>query len=83
MIKDIVHSFKLYVDFNTSFRDTFSKLPNKINNGDNGDVADGSYYLYGDDIQLIKNMKGVSAYRFSISWSRILPNGYGVSKYFC
>jgi len=57
-------------------------LPNKIKNGDNGDVADGSYYLYGDDIQLIKNMKGVGAYRFSISWSRILPNGNGVSIYF-
>jgi beta-glucosidase len=57
-----------------SIWDTFSKLSGKINNGDNGDIADGSYTKFMEDIQLIKNM-GLKSYRFSISWSRIMPTG--------
>lgn len=46
----------------------------KIANGDNGDLAVDQYHRYKQDVKLIKNM-GMDAYRFSISWSRILPKG--------
>ncbi|CAI9089150.1 OLC1v1023660C1 [Oldenlandia corymbosa var. corymbosa] len=46
-------------------------------NTDTGDIADDHYHRYLEDISLIHSL-GVDAYRFSISWSRILPNGtYG------
>ena len=57
-----------------SIWDTFSHNPGKIANGDTGDVADGSYDRVKEDVALIKAM-GLNAYRFSISWSRILPRG--------
>jgi beta-glucosidase/6-phospho-beta-glucosidase/beta-galactosidase len=60
--------------------DTFSHIPNKIHNNDNGDIADDSYYQYSKDIKLMKDM-GMTAYRFSISWSRILPQGNGEINY--
>ncbi|XP_068501274.1 beta-glucosidase 12-like [Phaseolus vulgaris] len=50
------------------------KYPERINNGSNGDVAVDQYHRYKEDIQIMKNMN-LDAYRFSISWSRILPNG--------
>ncbi|HUV70166.1 MAG TPA: GH1 family beta-glucosidase [Terracidiphilus sp.] len=56
--------------------DTFSHTPGKTYNGETGDVADDSYHLYREDIQLLKNL-GVATYRFSISWSRIFPSGTG------
>lgn len=56
--------------------DTFSHTPGKTHNGDTGDMADDSYHLYNTDIQLLKNL-GVTAYRFSIAWSRIFPDGAG------
>ncbi|XP_039120839.1 beta-glucosidase 12-like isoform X2 [Dioscorea cayenensis subsp. rotundata] len=46
----------------------------KIANGDNGDVAIDSYHRYKEDVKIMKDM-GLDAYRFSISWTRILPNG--------
>ena len=39
-------------------------------------MADDSYHLYKEDVQLLKNL-GVSAYRMSISWSRVFPDGTG------
>ncbi|GLJ47732.1 hypothetical protein SUGI_1008130 [Cryptomeria japonica] len=57
-----------------SIWDTFSHIPGKIDNGDNGDVAVDQYHRYKEDVRLMKNM-GLDAYRFSISWSRILPRG--------
>jgi beta-glucosidase len=56
--------------------DTFSHTPGKTFHGETGDVADDSYHLYKQDIQLLKNL-GVTGYRFSISWSRIFPAGTG------
>jgi beta-glucosidase len=59
-----------------SIWDTFSRTPGKVRNGDNGDVACDSYHRYEEDIALIKQL-GVSAYRFSIAWPRIIPDGDG------
>ena len=56
--------------------DVFAHTPGKIHNNDTGDVADDSYHLYKEDVRLLKNL-GVGAYRFSISWSRIFPQGKG------
>ncbi|ONK70763.1 uncharacterized protein A4U43_C04F1270, partial [Asparagus officinalis] len=54
--------------------DVFSHLPGKIHDGSNGDVADDHYHRYLDDIELMHSL-GVNSYRFSLSWSRILPRG--------
>ena len=43
-------------------------------NNETGDVSDDHYHLWKEDIKLMKSL-GLKAYRFSISWSRILPNG--------
>ena len=56
--------------------DTFSHTPGKTFQGETGDVADDSYHLYKEDVKLLKNL-GVTGYRFSISWSRIFPDGTG------
>jgi beta-glucosidase len=59
-----------------SIWDRFSKTPGKVNDGSNGDVACDHYHRYREDIALMKDL-GVKAYRFSIAWPRILPNGRG------
>lgn len=59
-----------------SIWDAFSHLPGNIKNGDLPDVACDSYHLYEKDIQLMKEL-GVKSYRFSFSWSRIIPEGWG------
>ncbi len=59
-----------------SIWDTFSHTPGKTVNGATGDVADDHYHRYKEDIQLMKNL-GVKSYRFSISWSRVFPDGTG------
>lgn len=59
-----------------SIWDVFSHLPGKITNGDTGDVACDSYHRYQEDAQLLKSI-GANAYRFSIAWPRIFPEGRG------
>ncbi|KAM1148869.1 hypothetical protein ACFX2B_029227 [Malus domestica] len=58
-----------------SIWDTFThNHPEKITDRSNGDVAIDQYHLYKKDVAIMKDMK-FDAYRFSISWSRLLPNG--------
>ncbi|MBW6471794.1 MAG: beta-glucosidase [Anaerolineaceae bacterium] len=59
-----------------SIWDRFSHIPGKIRNNDTGDVADDHYHRYREDVALMKEL-GLKAYRFSISWPRILPMGIG------
>jgi len=47
-----------------------------VKDGDNGNIACDHYHRYKEDVQLMKKM-GLKAYRMSISWTRILPNGIG------
>jgi len=59
-----------------SIWDTFTKVNGTIIDGSSGDVACDSYHKYKEDVQLMKAM-GLKSYRFSIGWSRILPQGIG------
>jgi beta-glucosidase len=56
--------------------DTFSHTPGHTAMDHNGDVAADHYHRYKDDIQLLKWL-GVKAYRFSIAWPRVVPDGSG------
>ena len=59
-----------------SIWDRFTATPGKVVGGDTGSVACDSYHRYRDDIQLMKTL-GLNAFRFSIAWPRILPDGRG------
>ena len=59
-----------------SIWDRFSATPGKVVGGDSGAVACDSYHRYREDVRLMKEL-GLSAYRFSIAWPRILPEGRG------
>src|SRR6201998_156579 len=59
-----------------SLWDVFSHTPGKTYHGETGDVADDTYHLYKEDVQLLKAL-GVQSYRMSISWSRVIPDGAG------
>ncbi len=59
-----------------SIWDTFSHTPGKIANGDTGDVACDHYHRWADDVDLMASY-GLNAYRFSVSWPRIQPDGRG------
>ncbi|XP_050204469.1 beta-glucosidase 12-like [Mercurialis annua] len=56
--------------------DTFAhEFPERIDDGSNGDVAVNYYAYYKEDLARMKNDLGVDAFRFSISWPRIIPSG--------
>jgi beta-glucosidase len=59
-----------------SIWDTFAHTPGKIKDGTTGDVAVDHYHRYREDVQLIKAL-GTTAYRFSIAWPRVFPDGTG------
>ncbi len=59
-----------------SIWDTFSHKKGKIKNGDTGDIACDFYNRYEADLDLLKAMN-LKVFRFSISWSRIFPEGTG------
>ena len=54
----------------------FSHTPGRTAGGETGDVACDHYRRYKSDVALMKQL-GLNSYRFSISWSRILPGGTG------
>ncbi|HEY7575814.1 MAG TPA: GH1 family beta-glucosidase [Thermoanaerobaculia bacterium] len=54
----------------------FAHTPGLIRDGDTGDVACDHYRRFREDVALMKEL-GLNAYRFSISWSRVLPEGRG------
>lgn len=54
----------------------FSREPGRIVNGDTADVACDHYRRYPEDIALMRRF-GLTAYRFSIAWARVMPQGYG------
>ncbi|MBF2046730.1 MAG: GH1 family beta-glucosidase [Leptolyngbya sp. IPPAS B-1204] len=56
--------------------DTFSATPGRTLNGDTGAIACDHYHRYKDDVQLMADL-GIRHYRFSIAWTRILPDGRG------
>jgi beta-glucosidase len=56
--------------------DTFSHTPGKVRGGDTGDIACDSYRRYPEDADLLTSL-GLGAYRFSISWPRVFPDGAG------
>jgi beta-glucosidase len=59
-----------------SIWDTFSQVPGAIDNADTGDVACDHYHRWPEDVALMRRL-GVQAYRFSVAWPRVIPDGVG------
>ncbi len=59
-----------------SIWDTFSRRPGRIVDGTTAEVAADHYHRTAEDVALLRRL-GVSSYRFSVSWSRVLPTGRG------
>ena len=59
-----------------SIWDVYAHTPGKIKDGRNADIANDHYHRYKDDVRLMRDL-GVKAYRFSIAWPRIFPDGRG------
>lgn len=60
----------------TSIWDVWSHIEGKTFQGTNGDIATDHYHRFKEDIALMKE-QGLEAYRFSIAWTRIIPQGRG------
>jgi beta-glucosidase len=60
----------------TSIWDTFSHTPGAIANGETGDSACDHYHRYRQDVALMAEL-GLDAYRFSVAWPRVQPEGSG------
>jgi beta-glucosidase len=59
-----------------SIWDTFARQPGAVADGSTGDIACDHYHRYPEDVRLMADL-GTRAYRFSVSWSRVLPTGSG------
>jgi beta-glucosidase len=59
-----------------SIWDRFAHTPGRIRDGSNGDVACDHYHRWSDDIAMMKSL-GLNAYRFSLAWPRVFPEGRG------
>jgi beta-glucosidase len=59
-----------------SIWDTFAREPGNVRNGDTGDVACDHYHRLDEDLDLIAQLR-IPAYRFSVSWPRVVPDGTG------
>lgn len=62
-----------------SIWDAFAHTPGKVECGHTGDIACDHYHRFSEDVALMKQL-GVNAYRFSIAWPRIFPQGKGKSN---
>ena len=54
----------------------FARIPGRVRDGDTGDVACDHYFRFRDDVALMHALS-LNAYRFSIAWGRVLPEGRG------
>jgi beta-glucosidase len=59
-----------------SIWDTFVHQPDRVATGETGDVACDHFHRYPEDVELMAGL-GVDAYRFSVAWTRIQPDGAG------
>ena len=59
--------------------DTFSHTPGKVRGGDTGDIACDFYHRHEQDLDLMQEL-GVGAFRFSVAWPRVQPDGFGASN---
>jgi beta-glucosidase len=62
-----------------SIWDAYCREPGRVKNGDTGETACDHYHRYPEDVALMRDL-GVDAYRFSISWPRLLPKGRGAAN---
>lgn len=60
-----------------SIWDRFAHTPGKVRNNDNADVTADHYHRYREDVAMVRGL-GAKAYRFSIAWPRLFPQGTGV-----
>lgn len=60
--------------------DSFCKKDGAVKNGENGDIACDHYHRYKDDVKMFSDI-GLNSYRFSLSWTRLLPDGVGEINY--
>ncbi|MHB0859362.1 MAG: GH1 family beta-glucosidase [Anaerolineae bacterium] len=65
-----------WADRGESIWDHFCRWPGKVATGATGEVADDHYHLYREDVALMAEL-GLDAYRFSVAWPRVLPEGTG------
>ncbi|KAK6269345.1 hypothetical protein POUND7_012320 [Theobroma cacao] len=71
----------LHILTNSTFKQIFAPITKRLTisgyaNGATGDITVDQYHKYQEDVHLMAEM-GLDAYRFSISWSRLIPNGRG------
>lgn len=62
-----------------SMWDTFCRVPGAVTHGDTGDIACDHYHRVDADLDLMAEL-GLPAYRFSIAWPRIIPDGIGAAN---
>src|SRR5258705_13647907 len=62
-----------------SIWDTFVREPGRVADGSTGDIACDHYHRYAEDVDLMAGLR-VDAYRFSIAWPRIQPEGRGAAN---
>src|SRR5262249_31710123 len=59
-----------------SIWDRFCAIPGTVRNGESGAIACDFYHRYPQDVRLMREL-GIDAFRFSIAWPRVLPEGRG------
>lgn len=62
-----------------SIWDSFARTPGNVVGGDTGEVACDHYHRYPEDVKLMAEL-GLTAYRFSVSWPRVQPDGSGLAN---